>query len=105
MKGITLMFISSICVALGQLFWKLSHGTDIFFLGIGSILYGAGALLMMIAYRYGSLSVLQPILSLSYVFSLILASAVLSESIGFVKCIGVFVILGGVALIAGGDKA
>ena len=70
----------------------------------GFIFYGAGALVMIVAYRYGRLSVLQPMLSLNYVLSIVLAALVLKENITILKCIGVIVIIAGVVLIAGGDE-
>ena len=60
--------------------------------------------MMIIAYKYGKLSVLQPMLSLNYVLSIVLAVIVLKEDINILKCIGVIVIISGVILIAGGDK-
>lgn len=71
---------------------------------IGFCFYGVGALVMIIAYKYGKLSVLQPMLSLNYALSIILAAVVLKEKITLVKCIGVLVIIAGVILIAGGDE-
>lgn len=102
-KGIFLMVISSICVCLGQLFWKLSaiRGWQLLFLGF--FLYGIGAIIMIIAYRYGELSVLQPMLSLNYVFSIILAAVVLNENISFLRVIGILIIIYGVIMIAKGD--
>ena len=66
--------------------------------------YGVGALIMIIAYRYGKLSVLQPMLSLNYILSIFLAALVLKEKITILKCIGVLVIIIGVIMIAGGDE-
>ena len=66
--------------------------------------YGIGALVMIIAYKFGKLSVLQPMLSLNYVLSIILAAIVLDEEITLLKCIGVLVIIAGVIMIAGGDE-
>ncbi len=60
---------------------------------------------MMVAYRFGSLSVLQPMLSLNYVFSIVLSAFVLKETITLLKCIGVLIIISGVILIAGGDES
>lgn len=97
------MLVSSICVCIGQLFWKLSAGGSPLFLPAGFCLYGAGALVMIAAYRYGKLSVLQPMLSLNYVLSLILAALVLKEPVTLLKCAGVLAIITGVVLIAGGD--
>lgn len=70
----------------------------------GFFFYGIGALVMLIAYQFGKLSVLQPMLSLNYVLSIILAVLILRESITLLKCIGVIVIISGVVLIAGGDE-
>lgn len=103
-KGILLMLISSLCVCIGQLLWKLSSDRGIIVMLAGFLFYGVGALVMLIAYRFGKLSVLQPMLSLNYVLSIILAAAVLKESITILKCIGVIVIISGVVLIAGGDE-
>ena len=103
-KGILLMLISSLCVCIGQLLWKLSAEQGLLFMLAGFIFYGAGALVMIVAYRYGRLSVLQPMLSLNYVLSIVLAALVLKENITILKCIGVIVIIAGVVLIAGGDE-
>ena len=94
------MIASSIFVALGQLGWKLSLGLLNIHLIYGFGFYGTDALLMMVAYRYGRLSVLQPILSLSYVLSLILGGLFLQENIDVFKILGVFSIILGVIFIA-----
>ena len=98
-RGILLMACSSVCVCLGQLLWKLSSEYGIFALLLGFVLYGMGAILMVIAYRYGKLSVLQPILSLNYVLSLILAALVLHEAITLPKCLGIIAVIAGLILI------
>ena len=103
-KGILLMLISSLCVCIGQLLWKLSADRGIFVMLAGFFFYGVGALVMLVAYRFGKLSVLQPMLSLNYVLSIVLAALVLKEAITTLKCIGVIVIISGVVLIAGGDE-
>lgn len=102
-KGILLMILSSICVCIGQLLWKLSGTEGILFLIIGFGFYGFGALIMIIAYKFGSLSILQPMLSLNYVLSIILAKSVLNESITLLKVVGILIIMLGVILIGGGD--
>ena len=103
-KGILLMLVSSICVCIGQLLWKMSTEHGLLLMLAGFAFYGIGALVMLVAYRYGSLSVLQPMLSLNYVLSIVLAAMVLKEEITILKCIGVFIIIAGVVLIAGGDE-
>lgn len=104
-KGILLMIISAIFACIGQLFWKLFNINDnILYLIFGFFLYGVGALVMIKAYKFGKLSVLQPIISLNYVFALILGVTVLKENISIFKILGIFIIIFGVAFIAGGDK-
>jgi len=103
-KGILLMILSSIFVCIGQLFWKLSVSTGVFIMLLGFLFYVLGALTMVIAYKYGKLSVLQPILSLNYVISIILAKFVLNEQISLLKYLGVLIVILGVILIAGGEN-
>jgi undecaprenyl phosphate-alpha-L-ara4N flippase subunit ArnE len=101
--GITLMFLSSLCVCFGQLFWKISTvkmGTgNIIFLMTGFVLYGCGALVMIGAYHFGSVSILQPMLSLNYVFTPFIAHFILGEVITIRKLIGIGVIIISVILL------
>ena len=100
LRGVALMLSSSLATCLGQLCWKLSaDGTLIYLLG-GFALYGAGALLMILALRCGELSVLHPMLGAGYVLSLLLGSIVLHEPLGARKLLGVAVIVAGLVLIA-----
>ena len=103
-KGILLMLISSICVCVGQLLWKISATLGIMYMLCGFMFYGAGALSMIIAYKFGKLSVLQPMLSLNYVLSIVLAALILHETVTLYKVIGVVIITFGVIMIAGGDE-
>lgn len=102
-KGIILILLSSVLVSLGQLFWKLSGGTEPGWLYAGFVFYGIGAVCMLVAFRFGSFSVLHPMLCTSYVLSLLLGSFVLYENIGWLKIGGIFFIMAGVVLIGGGD--
>lgn len=98
------MLFSAVCACLGQMFWKVSATEGIWFLLIGFAFYAVGALVMLIAYRFGSLSVLQPMLSVNYIITLILAHFVLHEAITPARIIGIAVIMVGVFLIGGGDE-
>ena len=99
-KGILLMIFSSVCSCVGQLFWKLfTLQNSYLFLCGGFLLYGIGALSMIIAYRFGKLSVLQPVLSLNYVFSLIFAAIILNEDVSLFKIAGVIFIIYGLIQI------
>ena len=104
-KGIILMIISSICACTGQMFWKLATtNEDIIYLLIGFTLYGIGALIMIVAYKFGKLSVLQPMLSLNYILTIILGALILNENITILKVVGILIITTGVFMIGGGDE-
>jgi undecaprenyl phosphate-alpha-L-ara4N flippase subunit ArnE len=105
------MVFSSMCVCIGQLCWKLSAsgnagasgGASALYLCAGFLLYGIGALAMLAAYKFGSLSILQPILSINYPFTIILARLVLNEAITVYQIIGIIIITGSVILIGSSD--
>ena len=103
-KGIMLMLLSSLFVCVGQLFWKLSASGNMVYMLIGFGLYGMGALVMLYAYKFGSLSVLQPMLSANYIFTIVLAAAVLQEKITVFKIVGIIIIICGVILVGVGDS-
>lgn len=100
--GILLMIVSSCCACIGQLFWKLYADGNLLNLCVGFLLYAAGFIAMVSAYRYGSVSKLQPILSLNYVFAVFIGYAVLGESITVYKISGIVIITAGVAIIGRG---
>jgi len=97
--SILLMVFCSACLCLGSLVWKLMPGYNIFYFLGGFAIYGIGAFLMILAYRYGELSVLQPMNSLSYVFSTIIAIFILQEKIPLINIIGIVLIVSGVVVI------
>ena len=103
-KGIILMLISALATCTGQLMWKISSDNGLLSMVIGFILYGVGALLMIIAFRFGEVSVLQPMLSIGFVFSLLLAGIVLHESISLQKVAGVILIIAGMFFLSQGGK-
>lgn len=103
-KGIILMVLSSLCVCVGQLFWKLSSNSGLLYLLLGFCVYGIGYVFMVVAYKYGKLSSLQPILSLNYALAIIIAAVFLNERITVLKGLGVLTIIIGVILIAGGKS-
>lgn len=98
--GIILMVVSSLFSCAGQLMWKLGATRGLWAILVGFGLYAVGALLMLVAYRLGELSVLQPILGLSYVLSLLAGWAWLGETITPGRVIGVVAVVAGVAMVA-----
>lgn len=104
-KGILLMIISSVFGCLGQLFWKLASTKGFLFIIIGLFFYCIGAVFMLNSYKHGKLSVLQPMLSMSYVLSIFLAAIFLKgEPITIAKIIGVLLIIAGVVFIGGSEE-
>ena len=101
-KGILIMLFASLFTAIGQFCWKQSS-EGIEFLLLGFLLYGVGAVLMILAFKYGSYSVVHPVMCMGYIFALFLGYFFLEEVMNFKKIIGVFAIIIGVIMIGGGD--
>lgn len=103
-KGMLLIIISALCTAFGQLLWKIGTESGLFALLIGFILYGSGALIMIIALKYGQLSILHPLMCIGYIFTLINGYLFLDETVTVMQLIGVVIIIIGVYFIARGGK-
>lgn len=99
------MVAAAFSTATGQFFWKLAAGGGLFdwHLWIGFGFYGMGAVLMTVAFRFGRLSVLHPLLTVGYVIALVYGVSFLNEPLTVPLAIGTVLILAGVWLI-GGDE-
>lgn len=100
------MLISSCLTSTGQLMWKLASikGGLVYYL-VGFILYGFGALVMMLALSFGELSVLHPMLSFGFIISIFFGALVLDEHITINKVLGiVLIIIGLVFMSIGAEK-
>ncbi len=99
-------------MASGQLFLKLgskdlSFSFEIiknYHLLLGILFYVIAAILLIISLKFGELSVLYPILSLSFVWTTILSFTILNESINLFKIIAILFIVFGVSLISKDSK-
>lgn len=100
--GVALMIGSALLACAGQVCWKLGAERGWLLIGVGLVLYGLGALTMLLAYRHGEVSTLQPILALSYALSLLVGVAWLGEHASIGRILGVLVVIIGVVVIAGG---
>ena len=100
--GVLLMVVCAACLCAGQLIWKMYDGLLPMILGF--IVYVGGAGAMLYAYHFGSVSLLQPLNSISYIFSTMLGAVVLKESVTPLKVVAVVVILVGVYILAAGGK-
>lgn len=70
----------------------------------GYILYGVNTLLMVMALRHGHLSVLYPIIALTYVWVTILSPMFFVDHLNILKGLGVGLIVLGVSLIGVGSR-
>ncbi len=68
----------------------------------GLAVYGFGAILMIVALKHGELSVLYPLISLSYVWVAILSVLLFHESMPAAKIAGICTIMAGVATLGRG---
>jgi undecaprenyl phosphate-alpha-L-ara4N flippase subunit ArnE len=98
-KGICLILLSSVFSSTGQLFWKMSFTDSLFFLFLGFALYGIGAVLMTLSFRFGDISVLHPMLGFSIVLSLVFGRFVLKETLSMGKIAGGSVIITAIILL------
>lgn len=103
------MLLSAFCTSTGQLMWKLasSGSSALLFYITGILLYGLGALLMMVAFKFGEMSVLHPMLSAGFIIALIYGSIFLSEKIRWQSTAGTALIFIGMIFLgksAKGDK-
>jgi len=70
----------------------------------GYSLYGISTILLVLALRDGELSILYPVISLTYVWVTLLSLYFFREKVNLYKLIGVAVVVAGVALIGRTDK-
>lgn len=103
-KGIILIIIAALCTSFGQLFWKIGVGDNFFLILLGFVLYGVGALSMIVAFKFGNLSVLHPLMCIGYIFALINGALFLNEKITINHATGIIIIIIGVIFIAKGEK-
>ncbi|MFQ5474618.1 MAG: multidrug transporter [Candidatus Nanoarchaeia archaeon] len=112
-EAIALVAVCTIFTSLGSLLFKLAMISFRFnlwsilmnyYLWLGIVVYGWGAVLLIFALRGGQLSVLYPIMSLTYIWALIFAFFLLKESISIPEIAGVLIILIGVSAIGKGSK-
>jgi multidrug transporter EmrE-like cation transporter len=65
----------------------------------GYALYGISTMLLILALRKGQLSVLYPVIALTYVWVTILSIAIFKESMNVYKAVGLAVVVAGVAVL------
>lgn len=111
--AVLLVILCTALTSLGQLFFKFGADKLVFsFMPLvtnvplitGILLYGAGAILLIIALKGGELSVLYPLVSLGFIWVSFLSAEFLGEAMVPIKWAGVIAIIIGVSFIGWGSK-
>ena len=111
--ALVLIVICTLFTSTAQVFYKFAS-VDVAFdvlvlitnwnLIIGTVLYGFGGIILIIALRGGPVSVLYPVVSTSFIWVILSSHYIFNESLNFYKIGGVvFIILGIIAINFGGD--
>jgi multidrug transporter EmrE-like cation transporter len=114
MQSMVLVFCCTLLGAAAQMLMKIGLSqpvqtglwgsvTSLPLLG-GYCLYGLNTVLLVFALRDGELSILYPIIALTYVWVTILSAAFFHEAMNFFKLAGVAVVVIGVAVMGKGNK-
>ena len=70
----------------------------------GYVLYGINTLMLVLALKDGELSMLYPIIALTYVWVTLISYAVLGEPPNIYKNVGIAIIVAGVAVLGRGGR-
>ncbi|HLC83437.1 MAG TPA: EamA family transporter [Bacteroidia bacterium] len=123
-RAIIFVLLCTIATSFGQIFFKIGSSTNftkaisllinlnftdpllnpLYILIFGLFLYGIGAILLILALKYGELSVVFPIFATNYIWVALLSSYFFAETINIFKIIGIAAIVSGIALIGIGSN-
>jgi len=114
-RSVMLVFLCTLIGAAAQVFFKLAADglvhptpqrivTNIPLL-LGFALYGINTLLLVLALRKGQLSLLYPVISLTYVWVTVLSVLVFKESLNVFKTLGLTIVVAGVAVLGRDARA
>lgn len=111
--SILLVLFTTLLTSSAQILWKIGSATLSFnivniltnyYLIGGVLLYVLGGILLIVSFRGGEVSVLYPIIALSYIWVSFLSKFFLNETMSFFKWLGVLTIIAGIILIGIGSK-
>ena len=72
---------------------------------LGFALYGGSTVLLVLALRHGHLSLLYPVIALTFVWVTILSVLIFHDSMNGMKLAGIAIIVGGVAILGKGSAS
>jgi len=110
--AIMLVFLSTLVNASAQTLYKLGSANlssmqavlTNYYVWAGLFLYGISALMLVIALKYGELSVLYPVIATSFIWVNLIAMWVFNEDVNIFKWVGILFILGGLYWIGKGEE-
>ena len=111
--AIVLMVFTTILTSLAQVFYKKGSSSLSFNIMsiltnyniiFGLILYGIGAIILIYSFKHGEVTVLYPIITLSFVWVSLLSIYFFNEAMNVYKWLGVIAIIIGITLIGIGGK-
>lgn len=115
LRSIGLVLLCTVIGAAAQIFLRYGaeHLTGAGIRGVltnwpllaGYVCLGINTLLLIVALRNGQLSVLYPIIALTYVWVTILSPVFFADTVNFYKIAGVFFIVLGVSFIGAGSRS
>jgi multidrug transporter EmrE-like cation transporter len=116
-KPILIIILCTIFTSLGQVLLKMgtnnidSVNNNINIISVlnwqlilGLIFYIIGAILLIIALKYGELSIIYPFISLSFIWVMLLSTYMFDEKVLLINWVGLICILLGVSLIGQGGR-
>ena len=112
-ESILLMFVAAFIGSFGAVFLKsgahrLSRDWRVMLrnwqLAAGILAYGGSSALFVVGLRKGELSILYPMISLGYIFTLLWSRIFFGEPLTKAKFAGVGLILAGVVFLAAGNR-
>ncbi|MCK4521085.1 MAG: EamA family transporter [Nanoarchaeota archaeon] len=113
LSAILMMVFCTVLTSAAQVFYKKGSALLSFNLMsiitnynilIGLILYITGGVIMIYAFKHGEVTVLYPVITLSYVWVSLLSVYFFNEIMTFYKWLGVIVIIIGIIFIGFGGK-
>lgn len=108
-RGLIVILICTVLISLSQVLWKMGVDSDAqsffhklmnVYVILGGFFYFLAAGGLVAAFRDGELSVLYPVVSLSFVWVSIMSLLVLEESLSAMDCLGITSIVCGVSIIS-----
>jgi len=110
-KPIIIVILCTIFTSIGQVFLKIGSSRISNFISIfnlplivGLISYVLGAVLLIIALKYGDLSLIYPFIALSFIWVTLLSIYLFNEHVLLANWLGILCILFGVSLIGLGGR-